>query len=51
MFYCINKGEGDESLSLLVFRRDAVIAIFLKYSEEDRPSLSHVGIQNVPLDV
>ena len=49
--YCINKEEDDKSLSLLAFRRDDVNVIFLKYSKEDRSSLSHAGIRNVPKDV
>ena len=43
----INKDEGDESLPLLVFRRDVVSAIFMKYSEEDRLFSSHVGIRSI----
>ena len=51
VLYLINKDEGDESLPLLVFRRDVVNVIFLKYSKEGRLSSSHVGIRNVPSDV
>ena len=36
ILYRINKDEGDESLPLLVIRRDTVNAIFLKYSKEGR---------------
>ena len=42
--------ECDESLPLLVFRRDVVNAIFLKYSKEDRLSLSQVGNRNILSD-
>ena len=31
VLYRINKDEGDESMTLLHFRKDAVNAIFLKY--------------------
>ena len=47
----INKDEGDESLPILVFWRDIINAIFLKYSKEGRLSSSHVGVQNIPSDV
>ena len=43
--------EDDEYLPLLSFWRDAVNAIFLKHSKEDRLSSSHVGIRNIPSDV
>ena len=46
--YRVNKDEGDESLIFLVFRRQNVHAIFLKYSKEARLSLSHVGFRNIP---
>ena len=45
VLYRVNKEEGDESLLFLVFRRNIVNAIFLKYSKEGRLSLSHVGIE------
>ena len=56
MVYVVLQGvwvldECDESLPLLVFRRDVVNAIFLKYSKEDRLSLSQVGNQNIPSDL
>ena len=51
LVYRINKDEGNESLSLLVFRRDEVNVIFLKYSNEGRSSLSLVGIRHIPSDV
>ena len=47
VLYQINKGEGDESLPLLSFRRDVVNAFFLKYLKEGRLSSSHVGIRNI----
>ena len=43
--------EGGESPRLLVFRRDVVNAIFLKYSKKERLSSNRVGIRNIPLDV
>ena len=51
ILYRINKDKGDESLSLLTFRRHAVNVIFLKYSKEGRLSSSHLGIQNIPSDL
>ena len=49
--YRINKGEGEESLALLPFRRLVnVNAIFLKYSKEGRLSSNHLGIRNIPSD-
>ena len=51
VLYRINKDESDESLLLLVFRREVVNAIFLKYSKEGRLTSSHVGIPNIPTDV
>ena len=51
VLYCINKDEGDESLPFLVFWGHILNAIFPKYSKEDRLSLSHIGIQNIPSDV
>ena len=51
VLYCINKDEGNESLSLLAFQRD-FNAIFMKYSKEGRfSSMTHVGIRNIPSDV
>ena len=47
VLYLINKNEGDEFLLLLVFQRDVVNAIFLKYSKERISSSNHVGIRNV----
>ena len=51
ILYRINKNEGDESLSFLVFLRHIVNAIFLKYSKEGRLSSSHVEIRNILSDV
>ena len=51
VLYRINKDEGEESLSLLAFRRDVFNAFFLKYSKEGRLSLSHLGIRNIPSDI
>ena len=48
VLYRINKDEGDESLPLLVFQRDVVNAIFLKYSKLGRLFSSHIGIRNIP---
>ena len=50
VLYRINKDEGDESLPLLAFRRNAASAIFLENSK-GRLSSSHVGIPNIPSDV
>ena len=50
VLFRIDKNEGDESLSILAFRRDAVNAIF-EYSNEGGLSSTHVGIQNIPSDV
>ena len=50
VLYRINKDEGDEDLPLLAFRRDAVNAVFLKYSKEGRLSSSQTGIRNIPSD-
>ena len=47
----INKDKGDESLPLLVFRRDVANATFQKYSKEGRLSSSQVGIRNIASDV
>ena len=44
VLYRVNKNKGDVSLPFLVFRKDIVKAIFLKYSQEGRLSSSHVGI-------
>ena len=46
ILYYVNKDGGDKSLLYLVFRRHTVNAI-LKYSNEDRLSLNHVGIWNI----
>ena len=51
VLYRINKDEGDESLSFLVFWRHIAKAIFLKYSKEGRVSSSHVGTRNISSDV
>ena len=51
MLYHVKKDAGDESLSLLAFRRNVVNAIFLKYSKEGKSFLSNVGIQVVQSDV
>ena len=51
VLYRINKDEGDESLSFLVFWRHIVNAIFLKYPKEGRVSSSHVGTRNISSDV
>ena len=51
VLYRINKDEGVESLSLLVFRRDGANAIFLKNSKLGRLSSSHVGISDIQSDV
>ena len=51
VFYRINKDEGDESLTLLAFRRDVGNAIFLEYSKEGGLSSGYVGIRNVPSNV
>ena len=51
VLYCINRDKGDESLPLLVFRRDVVNGIFLEYSKEDKLSTSHIGIRNTPSNV
>ena len=51
VLYHINKGQGDESLSLLAFRRHVVNVICLKYSKERRLSSSHLGIRNIPSNV
>ena len=45
------KDEGSEYLLILAFGRDAVHAIFLKYSKEGRLSSSQVRIRNILLDV
>ena len=46
----INKDEGNESLTFLVFWRHIVNVTFLKYSKEGRLFSSHVGNQNIPSD-
>ena len=51
LLYCINRDKGDESLPVLVFRRDVVYAIFLEYSKESKLSTSLIGIRNTPSDV
>ena len=51
VLYHINKGKGDESLSLLPFRRHVVNINCLKYSKEGRLSSSHLRIRNVLSDV
>ena len=51
VLYRINKAEGNETLPLLDFRRYVVNTFFLKYSNKDSLSSSHVRIRNVPLDV
>ena len=51
VLYRINKDEGDESLSFLVFRRHIANAIFLKYSKKGRLSSSQEGNRNIPPDV
>ena len=43
----ISKGEGDEYLPLLAFRRHFVNVIFLKYSKEGRLSSIHLRIRNI----
>ena len=48
MLLFINKGEADDSLLLLSFRRHVVNTICLTYSKERRISFSHVGIRNIP---
>ena len=50
VLYRIKKGERDESLPVLAFRRHIVNAIFLKYSKEGRLSSNHLGIRNIPSD-
>ena len=47
----INKDEGDESLTLLAFRKDVDNTIFLKYPKEGRLSSGHAGIRNISSDV
>ena len=47
VLYRINKDESDESLPLLAFLRDAVNAIFPKYSKEGRLSSRQVEIRNI----
>ena len=49
VLYGVNKDQGNDALPFLVFQRDIVNAIFLKYSKEDTLSSSHVGILNMPL--
>ena len=51
VLYGVNKDQGNEALPFLVFQRDIVNAIFLKYSKEDTLSSSHVGILNIPSDI
>ena len=51
MLDCINKDEGNESLSLLALRRHAANAIFPKYSKNGSSSTCHVGIRNAPSDL
>ena len=51
LLYRINKDKGVDSLPLLAFWRHVVNIVFLKYSEEGRLSLSHLGIRNISLDV
>ena len=34
VLHCINHDEGDESLTLLAFRKDFVNAIFMKYTKK-----------------
>ena len=51
VLYCINYDKGDESLHLLVFRRDVVNAVFQEYSKEGTLSPSYKGIRNIPSDV
>ena len=40
VLHFINEDEDDESQPLLVFRRDVIISIFLKYSKESISSSS-----------
>ena len=51
VLYGVNKDKGDESLTLLAFRRNVINVIFLEYSKEGRFSSSHLRIRNIPLDV
>ena len=51
VLYQINKGEGDESLSFLVFQRHIVNTTCLKYSKEGRLSSNHVEIRNILSDI
>ena len=48
--YCINKKEGNESLSLIGFGRNVGSPVFVKYSKEDRLSASQVENWDIPLD-
>ena len=47
----INKDKGDESLPLLIFRRQIVNVIFMKYSKEGRLFSSHLEIRNIPSNI
>ena len=51
VLYRANKDESDKSLPFLIFQRNIVIAIFLKYLKEGRLSSGHVGIRNIPSDI
>ena len=51
VLYRANKDESHKSLPFLIFQRNIVIAIFLKYLKEGRLSSGHVGIRNIPSDI
>ena len=48
---CINKDEGNESLSLLGFEKNAINAIFINCFKENLVSSSYVEIQSISLDI
>ena len=48
---CLNEDKGDESLPLLVFQRDVVNAVFLKYSKESKFFSNYLGIRNIISEV
>ena len=51
VLYRINKDDGDKSVPVIAFQRDAVNPIFLKYWKKGRSFSSLIGIRNFPSDV